>query len=75
MQAVHFKRKLGPRGSGGDWDPDTAVSHVYRGDGHTLCGIGVGRLLHHRGPWEINNWPEHQTTCKRCQSRRKQERK
>lgn len=70
MQAVHFKRKLG---RSGDWDVDTATSHVYRRAdlGITLCGIAVGKLLDHGGPWEINNWPEYQASCARCQHRRK----
>lgn len=58
-----YRRKLGPRGSSGDWDTDSGVSHAVIG-GRTLCGRVPGDISN---GWERNNYHP-PVTCERCRA-------
>lgn len=66
---VKYRRKLGPRGSGGDWDGDTAV--VHRADGfRTWCNSGDPDAPYSGGVskrgWErLRRFPS-DVTCAKC---------
>lgn len=66
MNAICFKSKLGPRGSGGDWDLDSATVHEVRvGTGRTFCGVRIGIDIRHGGQWEKGSGNV-STNCHRC---------
>ncbi len=66
MVAIRYASKLGPSGSGGDWDLDTAVIHGVRpGTGRTLCGVRIGRDIRDGGNWERDGG-RLDVTCSRC---------
>lgn len=66
---VKYRRKLGPVGSGGDWDGDTAT--VHRADGNvTWCNTGRPDAprsggVSTRGWEQLRRFPT-EVTCARC---------
>jgi hypothetical protein len=71
MTATHYKTKLGRRGCGGDWNPDTATAHAINpiDRGRTLCGRVIGRRIENGGRWELSNWSH--VSCSHCVRKRK----
>jgi hypothetical protein len=66
---VKYYRKLGPIGSGGDWDGDTAVVHRAVGSS-AWCGSGRPDAPHSGGVsergWERLRRFSSDITCARC---------
>lgn len=68
-----YTRKLGPRGSGGDWDGDRGVTyHAATRFGETLCGRGSPNAPRNGGAsatgWELlRGRSRHDVTCSYCE--------
>jgi hypothetical protein len=71
MTAIRYKTKLGKRGDGGDWNPDTATEHAIDpyDSGRTLCGRPIGTKIDNGGPWELSSW--NHVSCAQCLKRAK----
>ena len=65
---VKYRHKLGPAGSGGDWDGDTAVVHAAN-DGITRCNSGrpdAPRSGVSKRGWEQLQRSKGEVTCAKC---------
>jgi hypothetical protein len=70
MLAIRYRKRLGPAGSGGDWDLDTAIVHSVLEDvGWTACGVRIGIGIQNGGRWEKAAHGNVRVNCLRCANR------